>query len=168
MRYTVFTLFLLLTLLCTGLYAAAPAGVNRSGAPIHIKSSELFTDSNSRTATFIGKVVATQKDVTIYSDKMIVFYDEEGDEVDRVEAFGNVRIIQLNRLGIAGHAVYSSKEGKITLYINPKVYQGKDVVSGTVIVYLLDEEKSIVTGGPKEPVEVFIYPKEKGTGKDGD
>ncbi len=114
----------------------------------------------------IPTVKAKQQDITIYCDKLVVYYPEQGGEVDRVEAFGNVRIVQLNRLGTAGHAVYSNKEGKISLYINPKVYQGKDVVSGKVITYYIGEEKSVVTGGPESRVEAVIHPK--GRGKDGE
>lgn len=161
--------FLLLSLLlafCTVSFASAAEGIDHSGQPITIKSNELFTDSKSGTATFTGKVVAKQEDVSIYSDKLVVYYAEKSGEVDRVEAFGNVRIVQKNRLGTAGHAVYNNKDRKITLYKSPKVYQGKDVVSGAVITYYIGEEKSVVTGGPESRVEAVIYPK--GRGKDGE
>jgi lipopolysaccharide export system protein LptA len=138
----------------------------RTDQPISIKSNELVTDSKGRTATFIGKVQAKQADITIYADKLVVNYSEKGGEVDRVEAFGNVRIVQLNRIGTAGRAVYQNKEGKISLYDNPRVNQGKDVVSGKEITYFISEEKSVVTGGPDTRVNAVIYPK--GKGKDGD
>ena len=156
-------IFLSITLCCTSLYAAEKI---RSGQPISIKSNELVTDSKGRTATFIGKVQAKQGDITIFADKLVVYYSEKGGEVDRVEAFGNVRIVQLNRIGTAGHAVYQNKEGKISLYDNPKVNQGKDVVSGKVITYFITEEKSVVTGDPGTRVNAVIYPK--GKGNDGD
>jgi len=156
-------MFLSLIGYSVALYAA---GDNRSGQPITIKSNELVTDSKGRTATFIGKVQAKQQDITIYADRLVVHYAEKGGNVDKVEAFGNVRIVQLNRIGTGGHAVYSNKEGKISLSDNPKVYQGKDVVSGKVITYFIAEEKSVVTGGPDSRVNAVIYPKEKG--KNGD
>jgi len=156
-------IFLSITLCSASLYAAEEV---RSGQPISIKSNELVTDSKGRTATFIGKVQAKQDDITIYADKLVVYYSEKGGEVDRVEAFGNVRIVQLNRIGTAGHAVYQNKEGKISLYDNPRVNQGRDVVSGKVITYFITEEKSVVTGGPDSRVNAVIYPK--GKGKDGD
>jgi lipopolysaccharide export system protein LptA len=157
----------LLIVLCSGAFQAIGAeNGERGGQPITIKSNELYTDSKSNSAVFTGKVVAKQQDVTIYADKLVVYYPEQGGEVDRVEAFGNVRIVQQNRLGTAGHAVYNNKEGKITLYIDPKVHQGKDVVSGKVITYFIGEEKSVVTGGPDTRVEAVIYPK--GRGNDGE
>jgi lipopolysaccharide export system protein LptA len=104
--------------------------------------------------------------MTIYADKLVVYNPEQGGDVDKVEAFGNVRIVQLNRIGTSGRAVYSNKEGKISLFDSPKVIQGKDVVTGKVITYFLAEEKSVVTGGPDSRVNAVIYPKTKG--KDGD
>ncbi len=157
---------ILLCIMCAAtLPAAEGVGKGREDQPIQIKSNELLSDSAARTATFIGKVVARQGDITIYSDRLVISYSEKGKEVDKVEAFGNVRIVQGNRLGLAGHALYENKTGKITLDGNPKVYQGDDVVTGKVITYLVNEQKSVVTGGPNERVEAVIHPQSKD--KDG-
>jgi lipopolysaccharide export system protein LptA len=144
-----------------GLGAAAAPGGDRPGQPIQIKSNELSTDSAGRTATFTGKVSARQGDVTIYCDKLLILYTEQGKDVDKVEAFGNVRVVQGDRTAQAGHAVYDSKGGKITLDDKPRVYQGEDEVTGKVITYYLDTQQSVVTGGPDEPVRARINPKEK-------
>lgn len=148
-----------------GLFAAEGGG-ERINQPIQIKSNELATDSARRTATFTGKVSARQGDVTIYCDRLVIYYSDKEKEVDKVEAFGNVRIVQGNRLGQAGHAVYENKAGKIILDEKPKVYQGEDLVTGKVITYYLDTQRSEVLGGPGERVDAVIHPK--GKGKDGD
>ena len=141
---------------------------DRRSKPITVKSNELKADNKARMATFIGKVVARQDDVTIYSDKLVIYYGEQSEQVDKIEAFGSVRILQENRIGTGGHAVYSSKEGKITLSDNPKVVQGSDSVTGKVIVYYLNEERSDVTGGDNARVEAVIHPKQgSGLGKYG-
>lgn len=142
-------------------FMALAAG-KQSNQPIQIKSDELFTDSTARTATFTGKVTARQGDVTIFSDKLIITYSDKNKEVERIEAFGNVRISQGNRLAQAGHASYDNKGGKIVLDTNPKVFQGDDVVTGKVITYYVDDQRSVVTGGAEGRVEAVIHPKEKG------
>ena len=146
-----------------GLCPALGAPGERNKLPIQIKSNELLTDNATRTATFIGKVSALQGDVTIYSDKLVIHYSENDKDVDRVEAFGNVRIVQENRYGESDHAVYTSKTGKITLDGKPKVVQGRDVITGTLITYFVDEQKSVVTSGPGERVNATIHPKDKET-----
>lgn len=132
---------------------------DRSSKPINIKADELNADNKGKTAIFTGRVVARQEDVTIYSDKMIIYYGENEEQVDKIEAIGSVRILQTNRIGTGGHALYESKEGKITLSITPKVTQEKDSITGKVIVYYLDDDRSVVTSGENSRVEAVIHPK---------
>jgi len=158
-RYRVFLVFLSLAAGFSLAHGAPP--VDRNMQPIQIKSNELLTDNAARTATFTGKVVARQGDVTIYSDKLVIHYSSNDKDVDKVEAFGSVKIVQENRLGESDHAVYESKTGKITLDGNPKVVQGQDVVTGNVITYFVDEQKSVVTSAPGKRVDAIIHPKDK-------
>lgn len=136
---------------------------DRSAAPITVKSDQLQAFNDSKLAVFTGRVVARQDDITIYSDRLEVYYGENSDEVDKVVAIGNVRILQTNRVGTGGHAIYESKLGKITLTVNPRVTQEKDTVTGKVIIYYLDEERSEVQSGDNARVEAVIHPK-SGTG----
>lgn len=145
--------------------AAGNAASERNAQPIKIKSNELFTDNSNRTATFVGNVSARQGDMTIYSDKLVINYSEKDKDVEKVEAFGNVRVVQGNRQALAGHALYENRAGKIILDTSPRVFQGDDVVSGKTITYFVDEQKSVVTGGTDARVEAVIHPKDKG--KDG-
>lgn len=140
-------------------YAAPAARKATSGQPITIKSNELSADNKGKVAVFSGKVVAKQGDVTIFCDRMTVHYGAVQGEVDKIEADGNVRIVQENRTGVASHALYDSKEGKVVLTGGtPKVMQGADTVSGEIITYYIDDERSSVSGGR---VEATIHPKSK-------
>lgn len=141
--------------------AEVPSPVGRGNLPIHITSTELHSDSKKKIATFVGNVVAKQGDVTILTDRMVVYYSSAGDDLDRVECIGNVRVMQGNRTGVAGRAVYESSTGKITLTEKPKVHQGDDVVTGSVITYYVGDEKSVVQSGPGSRVEAVIHPKRK-------
>ena len=142
--------------------ASAFAAEQRGKQAIKIKSDELFTDSAARTATFTGKVMAQQADITIHADKLVVLYSDKEQEVGKVEATGNVRISQGTRLAQAGHATYDNQEGKIVLDMNPKVFEGDNVITGKTITYFVNNQRSIVTGGPDARVEAVIHPKGKG------
>lgn len=153
------TVFMLVFLAVSAAFAAPAARKASSNLPINIKSNELSANNKGKIAIFSGKVVAKQGDVTIFCDKMTVFYGAAQGEVDKILADGNVRIVQENRTGLAAHAVYDSKEGKVTLTGGaPKVMQGPDTVSGEIITYYLDEDRSNVTGGSGR-VEAVIHPK---------
>lgn len=151
--------------------AAPSAGApqNRSNLPITVKSNEMNADNVGKTAVFSGKVVAKQGDVTIFSDKLVVSYADKGGNVEKIEASGNVRIIQLNRTGFSDQAVYESSTGRIVMTGSPRIVQGDDRISGKVITYYVDDEKSYVTsdGDPKARVEAVINPaaRKKDAGK---
>lgn len=161
-------LFLTVSPLLADPPAKAVPRKDRSSLPITIKANQLAADNKGRTAVFTGKVVAKQGDITMFSDKLTVYYGEKmsdvekSSKVDKIVADGNVRIVQTNRVGIAAHAVYDSKEGKITLTGgNPRVTQGEDSTTGKIITYLIDDERSIVTGEVGAPVVTVIHPKDK-------
>lgn len=140
--------------------SAASVKKDRSGLPITIKSNELSADNKGKTAVFSGKVVARQGDITIYADRITINYAEKKGDVEKIEASGNVRIVQQNKIGTAALAVYDSRDGRITLTGNPRVMQGTDSISGKVITYYVDDDRSVVTGGddPKARVEAVINP----------
>lgn len=153
------TFLLVLAVAISAAFAVPAVRKSNSDLPITIKSNELSADNKGKMAVFTGKVVAKQGDITIFSDKMTVYYGAVQGDVDKIEADGNVRIVQENRTGIAEHAVYDSRLGKVTLTGGaPKVMQGTDTVSGEVITYFIDDDRSSVTGGR---VEAIIHPKSK-------
>ncbi|GFO61619.1 lipopolysaccharide export system protein LptA [Geomonas silvestris] len=151
-------LFLLLFLVAT--VQAAPVA---SREPLTIKSDTLRADNDKKNATFEGKVVARQGDLTLYADRLVISYSGDGKDLSRAEAFGNVRILQGARQASGAHAVYEPKQARIILDGAPKVTQGGDVITGKVITYYVNEQRSEVTGGPGERVNAVIHP---GGGKD--
>jgi len=149
--------------LVTGLLAIAHGTEIRSALPIQIKSNELLADSTRKTATFTGNVVARQGDLTIYADKLVIVYAESAQEVKQAELFGKVRIVQGDRIGQAGHAIYDARQGTIVLDQEPRVSQGETVISGATITYFVDEGRSVVSGGSGR-VEAEIHPRGKKAG----
>ena len=136
---------------------------SRNSEPVKIKSDQLVTDNSRKMATFTGSVVARQGDLTIYSDKMIISYSDEEGGISSSEVFGNVKIVQGERRAQADHGIYDAKRGTIVLDGNPKIFQNSDTVSGKVITYFLDQDKSEVTSGQGNRVEAIIHPKGKGS-----
>lgn len=156
---TIVSALIMWGLVASVVHAAPESRRSTSNLPITVKSNELSADNKGKTAVFSGKVVAKQGDVTIFCDRMTVYYGNNQGDVDKIEADGNVRIVQENRTGMASHAVYESRLGKITLTGgSPKVMQGEDTVSGEIITYFIDDERSSVSGGR---VEAVIHPKPK-------
>lgn len=132
-----------------------------SEQPLRINALSLEVDNKNQVITFQGNVVARRGDMTIQADVARVYYEkgEEGHEIQKIVAQGNVRIYQGNRLATSQEAILYNPEQKIILTGQPKVWQGKDMLSGEKITVLLKEDKSYVESGPQQRVEVIFYPK---------
>jgi lipopolysaccharide export system protein LptA len=111
--------------------------------PIVITSKTLSADSANNSALFEGSVVATTDEMTLYSDRMMVYYTEDGD-IEKIDAIGNIKLVKGKRVLTSKKAVYLAKEGKITFIGEPMAVEGANVITGSKIVYLVDEDRSIV------------------------
>ena len=158
-----FSLLVIFFVIASQGFAESSLSISRRKEPITIKSDTLLTDNERKLATFSGNVAARQGDLTIYSEKLVVIYSEADNEISTAEVFGNVRIIQGSRRAQADHGIYDAKNSKIVLDGNPKVFQNDDTISGKVITYYLDQDRSEVTSGPGKRVEAVIYPQGKGS-----
>jgi lipopolysaccharide export system protein LptA len=111
--------------------------------PIVITSSTLSADSGANKAVFEGSVVAKTDEMTLYSDRMTVFYSEEGD-IEKIDARGNIKLLKGQRVLTSKRALYLAQEGKITFTGEPMAVEGNNIITGSEIVYLIDEDRSLV------------------------
>lgn len=111
--------------------------------PIVITSSTLSADSGANKAVFEGSVVAKTDEMTLYSDRMSVFYSEDGD-IEKIDARGNIKLLKGQRVLTSRSAIYLASEGKITFTGEPMAVEGNNIITGSEIVYLIDEDRSLV------------------------
>ncbi len=130
-----------------------------SDAPISVSAERLEANDSIREVRFSGNVVARQGELAIYANELVLHYPDKSREVDRVEARGDVRIVQGNRVATGQKAAFFNRERKIVLSGSPRVYQGDDFVEGDEITVLLDEEKSIVKSDQGSRVNAVFHPK---------
>ena len=158
MTRVILSLFILL--FCISYAWAAKEGLPKpANLPIEVTAQHLEADQGQRQATFAGKVVAKQADMTLYCDKLVVYSLPDRDEVDRLEAFGNVRFVQLDRTATADHAIYRQLDGTLLLSGNALVHQGQNQIAGDEIVVYLQEDRSVVKSGDSGRVKALLFPK---------
>lgn len=112
--------------------------------PIVITSDTLTADNKNSTAVFEGSVVAKTSDITIYSDKMTVLYDDSESRVKEIHAVGNVKVNNRERAMFSDEAIYIDDEEKIIFTGNPKAIEGGNMISGTRIIFFLKEDRAVV------------------------
>jgi len=129
--------------------------------PIEVTALQLAADQGQGQATFSGEVVAKQGDITLYCDKLTVFSLPEVNQVDRLEAFGHVRVVQLDRIATADRAVYRQLQGTLALFGNAEVHQGQNRVAGEEIIVYLQENRSVVKSGAGGRVKAVLFPHQQ-------
>ena len=153
------------------------AKVDLSKEPVHIEADRMESDQKTESVLFVGNVEAHQADLAIKAERMTVFYqrpaadgsaankaEEATRAIDRLTASGEVEIVKLKWTATGDQLEYISRERKIILTGNTKVWQDNNLVTGERIVLYLDEGKSVVerkSSGEGERVKAFFYPDAK-------
>ena len=83
--------------------------------PVHITSQRLEAEYEKKLITFIGDVVATQEEFTLYGDRLLLYLNEKKKGIDKIVAQGNVRMVQANRTVRCQEATYYYEEGTLVL-----------------------------------------------------
>jgi lipopolysaccharide export system protein LptA len=125
---------------------AAPLIEKAGKKPIVITSHTLTADNKNNTAIFEGSVIAKTDDITMYSDKMTVFYDNSESRVKKIHAVGNVKVHKKERAIFSNEATYLDDEGKIIFTGNPKAVEGENLITGSQIIFFLNEDRAVVEG----------------------
>jgi lipopolysaccharide export system protein LptA len=148
--------------------------------PLHISAAQLEADQARHLIIFKGQVKAVYGDTTLYADQLLVFYkprkndrsssssaetsqgisplgDLGGGKVDRIEARGNVRYVQGDRVATGEKAVYYRDKDEIVLLGRPQLWRGKNHLRGSMITFNLASQKVVVEGSPQQRVEAHLY-----------
>jgi len=125
-----------------------------SDRPIKITSDNLEADNKRNEVIFKGNVVAKQGDMVIFSDKMRVNYEAKGG-IRRVEALGNVKMKQEDRIATGKKIVFYNAEQKIVMTGSPRIWQDDNLISCDKVTVLLKEDKIFFEG----KVDSTLYPE---------
>jgi lipopolysaccharide export system protein LptA len=153
--------------------------------PLHISAAQLEADQNRHLIVFKGQVKAVSGDTTLYTDELLVFYkprekdrpssssaeksqeisplgDLGGEKIDRIEARGNVRYVQGDRVATGEKAVYYRDKDEIVLLGQPQVWRGENHLRGSKITFNLASQKVVVESSPQQRVEAHLYQDTRG------
>lgn len=155
--------FLFFLILCWApvSYGATELPEPAGRGPIDVTADRLDVDEQNGTAVFIGQVVATQGDMTVYADKLVVRRDQKTEQVEKIEASGGVRVVQQDRIATAQQAVFYQLEEKLILNGAAEIRQGQNMVSGEEIVFFLKDNRSLVKSGEDGRVRAVFFPEQE-------
>jgi len=129
--------------------------------PVEITAQQLEVLQLERQSIFTGDVVAVQGEMTLHADKLIVYLQEAQQQIDRLEAIGGVKFVQLDRVATADRAVFQQVDEVLILTGNAVVTQGGNSVSGDEITLFIQEDRTVVKGSKTNRVKAVIVPEKK-------
>jgi lipopolysaccharide export system protein LptA len=128
--------------------------------PIFITSDRMEVDRKKSMVTYSGRVVAVQGEMTMHSANLSASYSEDMKKVKEIIAEGNVQIVQGDRVATGSKSIFNGDAQTITLTGSPAVVkQGNNEISGSRIVFFIEEDRAIAEGG-SERVKATIFPEE--------
>lgn len=95
---------------------------------------KLILDYKKKIADFFENVKVKTSDGLLKSDKLTVFFDSLGNDIDKMIAVGNVFIDQKAHQAEAQRAEFLSSDGKLVLTGNPVIRKGSNYYAADVII----------------------------------
>lgn len=136
--------------------------------PIEITANELLVYKKLNQVIFIGNVKAVQKNITLFSDKMVIIYKsndgtKQNEKIEKVDAEGNVKIITPNETATSKYATFEADNGIFKLFDEVKLLQQGSELFGDMFIYDTKTGKSnLLANGAKNPngrAKAIIIPK---------
>lgn len=125
---------------------------------IKVTADRLEADNRAGQVRFDGAVTAGYEDLLLRSEQMILFLDQADRSILRIEATGNVRMIQGARVASATRAIFFNRERKVVLSGDAQLKEGENVLEGQEITVLLDEERTFVGSQQGRRVKAVFHP----------
>jgi lipopolysaccharide export system protein LptA len=153
--------------------------------PVKIRAAALEVREKDKMATFTGDVYVLQGDTEMRCKTLVVFYEEEatpqpsqqasaarpvkaaepgpgGDrQIRRIEAKGNVVVVQKDQNAAGDAATFNMRENTVTLVGNVVVTRGADVLRGQRLVVDLTSGVSTMDQGRVEGLFQRAPPEKK-------
>ena len=131
-------------------------GVPQGGESTEIRSDRLVYDEDQSLAEFDGNVRLRDPRAAMNCGK-VRLHLKENNEIDWIEALSEVIIHSDDRKALADRASYYADEGRFVLDGDPKVKQGRNIMTGDRITFWQDTRRMVC-----EPnARVLLYPDEE-------
>src|SRR5918992_1825393 len=176
MRYLVLSLYVSLLLVFAAMVStggAATAGKEetkkKNGTsgfefnkkdPIYITADWMEVDQTKNTITYKGRVVTTQAEMTVRSETLMAYYNPDMKQINQIVAEGKVNATQGQRVATGEKAVFDDKAKTVTLTGNPVMRQGNSQVSGSRVIYFVEQDRAVAEGDGKVRVQATIFPED--------
>ncbi len=148
--------------------AAAQESGEKKNLPITVTSDRMNGDFESGVITFMDHVKVVRGEMVLHADKVEVYPKDKGEDIERMVATGNVRVVHGSRASVSDRVEYVEEVGLLILTGHAKVVDGNNTITGPLIRVYLNEDRAEVEGNTVERPKFLFYPDSmKKQGADG-
>lgn len=117
--------------------------------PVEVTADNLEVDQSDGSANFSGNVIIIQGVMRLSADKVLVIYKPEQSGIERLEATGNVILVNGPDAAEAQRAEYTIDSGTIVMSGNVLVNQGGSTLTSSQLVVNLTSGTAQMAGRVK-------------------
>ena len=130
--------------------------INSYSNELKITSENLEVDRENRVSVFSGNVYAYNKDIKIWSERLIVKFDNTKNEIEQLNAEYSVKIIKDEISATGDIGVYYPKSEKLNLLGNVEVLEKNNYVKCDELYLDIKNSTSIMKSNSSNSVEAYI------------
>ena len=130
--------------------------INSYSNELKVTSENLEVDRVNRISVFLGNVYAYNKDIKIWSEKLIVKFDNTKNEIEQLNAEYSVKIIKDEITATGDIGVYYPKSEKLNLLGNVEVIEKNNYVKCDELYLDIKNSTSIMKSKLSNRVEAYI------------
>ena len=130
--------------------------INSYSNELKITSENLEVDRENRVSVFSGNVYAYNKDIKIWSERLIVKFDNTKNEIEQLNAKYSVKIIKEEITATGDIGVYYPKSEKLNLLGNVEVIEKNNYVKCDELYLDIKNSTSIMKSDSSKRVEALI------------
>ena len=123
---------------------------------LKIISDILEVDRIKNLSKFSGNVYAQNDNLEIWSDEIIISFNEDEDKVNRINAKKKVKIIKENFTGTGDKGVYYPDSDILTMRGNVEVFENDNIIKCDELFMDIKNSVSIMSSDSTNRVEAYI------------
>lgn len=117
-----------------------------TSAPIDVTAESLSINQTDGTALYTGNVVVGQGEMRLSAPRVLVVFNEDGSQIQRMEATGGVTLVNGAEAAEAARADYELGTGVVTMTGDVLLTQGANALTAEKMVVELDTGTAQMTG----------------------
>ena len=130
--------------------------LNANANELKVNSDKLTVDRISKISVFTGNVYAYNQDIKIWSEKLIIKFTDDDQEIQQLNAENSVKIINQGITATGENGIYYPNSDTLHIYGNVEVSEKDNYIKCDELFLDIKNATSTMKSSSKKRVEAYI------------